>query len=70
MTTNSEEKMAYKITQPLKKTIHLACYSCKNNEASHACQFEWDGVNYQLCLCSECLAMGEKQLYSEFLSKL
>ena len=62
--------MAQKISQRLKSNIHLTCYSCKRKEASHACQFEWDGVSYQLCLCSECLSLGEKQLYSDFLYSL
>ena len=62
--------MPHKITHQLKSNIHLTCYSCKNKEASHACQFEWDGVCYQLCLCTECISMEEKKLYSEFLYNL
>ncbi|MBU4316636.1 MAG: hypothetical protein KKF30_05130 [Proteobacteria bacterium] len=62
--------MPNKISQRLKSSIHLTCYSCRHKEASHACQFEWDGVCYQLCLCNECASMGEKQLYSDFLCNL
>ena len=62
--------MSVNISHKLKNNIHLACCACKDNKASHAYRFEYDGACFQLCLCSQCIAMGEQKLSAAFLSSL
>ncbi|MBU4316420.1 MAG: hypothetical protein KKF30_04015 [Proteobacteria bacterium] len=62
--------MAANISQKLKNDIHLACCSCKQNEASHAYRFEYDGLYFQLCVCTDCISMGDQKLSSRFMAAL
>lgn len=62
--------MSANITQKLKSDIHLACCSCKQNKASHAYRFEYEGVCFQLCVCTDCISIGEQQLSSSFMAAL
>ena len=62
--------MSANISQKLKSNIHLACCSCKDNKASHAYRFEYDGACFQLCVCNECIAMGDQKLSDSFLNSL
>jgi hypothetical protein len=65
-----EKNMASNISHKLKSDIHLACCSCKQKDASHAYRFEYAGVCFQLCICADCISMGEQQLSSRFMAAL
>ena len=54
-------------SQELANHLHIQCFSCKQNEASHAYRFDWDGLSFQLCLCSECVSLGKNYLIGELL---
>jgi len=54
-------------TQQLSGHIRLKCFFCKNNDASHTYMLDWDGLDFQLCLCPECILLGKNHLIAKLL---
>ena len=51
----------------LPEHVHLKCYFCRDLEASHVRRFDWDGLDFQLCLCSKCLYLEKERLITKLL---
>lgn len=53
--------MLNKKLKQLSADIDLKCFVCNEHEARHLCIFEWDGLNFQLCLCPQCVTLSEQR---------
>ena len=51
----------------LPEHVHLKCYFCRDREASHVRRLDWDGLGFQLCLCSKCLYLEKDRLIARLL---
>ena len=58
----SREELEY-----LPEHVHLKCYFCRDCEASHVRRLDWDGLVFQLCLCSKCFYLEKDRLIARLL---
>ena len=59
--------MSRKILEYLPEHVHLKCCSCRDREASHIRRLDWDGLAFQMCLCSKCLHLEKDRLIAGLL---
>jgi hypothetical protein len=50
--------------EPLPETVHMPCYACEENPASHVCRYKVGELAVQVCLCPECMKLDTKRLLS------
>ena len=59
--------MSNRRSRCLAENVHLKCFMCLRNQASHVLNFDWDEMNVQFCLCSECVSLREEILVANLL---
>jgi hypothetical protein len=50
--------------QPLPETVHMPCYACEKNIASHVCRYKVGELAIQVCLCPDCMKLDTRRLLS------
>lgn len=54
----------------LRADIYLKCFICNEHEARHICIFEWNGLDFKLCLCPQCVALNKQHPTTDLLQKV
>jgi len=54
----------------LSADIYLKCFVCNEHEARHICIFEWNGLDFKLCLCPQCVTLSEQRPATDLLQKV
>lgn len=62
--------MMNKKQTPLSLDICLKCFICDEHEARHVCIIEWNGFNFKLCLCPQCVALNQQRSATDLLQKV
>ncbi len=53
--------------EPIKDHVHMNCFYCKRKEADQVLHLEWDCLEFQLCLCPDCVELENDILVKELL---
>ena len=48
--------------QRLPADLHMPCYACENQPATHVCRYQVGELAVQVCLCDECMKMDTECL--------
>lgn len=48
--------------KPLPKDLHMPCYACETELATHVCRFHIDELFVQVCLCRACMKIDTDRL--------
>ena len=62
--------MLNKEQKQLSADIYLKCFVCNEHEARHICIYEWNGLNFKLCLCPKCVVLNEQRQATDLLQKV
>jgi hypothetical protein len=62
--------MMNKKQKQLSADIYLKCFVCHEHEARHICTFEWNGLDFKLCLCPKCVTLSAKRPATDMLQKV
>jgi hypothetical protein len=54
----------------LRADIYLKCFVCNEHEARHICIFEWNGFDFKLCLCPQCVTLNKQLPTTDLLQKV
>jgi len=54
----------------LRADIYLKCFVCNEHEARHICIFEWNGLDFKLCLCPQCVTLNKQRPTTDLLQKV
>jgi hypothetical protein len=54
--------MRIETPQPLPDSVHMPCYACEKDQATHVCRFRVGELTIQVCLCPECMKMDTGRL--------
>ena len=54
----------------LSSDIYLKCFVCHEHEARHICTYEWNGIDFKLCLCSQCVALSKQRPVTDMIQKV
>jgi hypothetical protein len=62
--------MLNKEQKQLSADIYLKCFVCNEHEARHICIFEWNRLDFKLCLCAQCITLSEQHPATDLLQKV
>jgi hypothetical protein len=54
--------MQIKAPKPLPVDLHMPCYACEIEPASHVCRYHIGELSIQVCLCKACMKMDTDRL--------
>ena len=62
--------MFNKKQMPLRRDIYLKCFVCHEHEARKICTFEWNGLDFKVCLCPQCVTLSAKRPSTDMMQKV